>query len=117
MTARVLLLDDDEATRLTLAALLEEEFDVAEVSCLAEARASLTTGTTFDLVLLDRHLGDGYGVDLIPLVRSQLPSCKIIVVSGSDKRDDGEPTAVADAYFGKGDDPDALFQKIHALLG
>jgi DNA-binding NarL/FixJ family response regulator len=117
MTARVLLLDDDEATRVTLAALLEDQFDVAEVSCLADARASLTTGTAFDLVLLDRQLGDGDGFDLIPLVRSQLPSCKIIVVSGSDKRGDGEPAAVADAYFGKGDDPDALFEKIHALLG
>lgn len=117
MTARLLLLDDDDATRLTLAALLEEEFDVAQVSCLADARASLTTGPAFDLVLLDRHLGDGHGVDLIPLVRSQLPRCKIIVVSGSDIRHDGEPAAVADAYFGKGDDPDALFEKIHALLG
>jgi two-component system OmpR family response regulator len=117
MSARVLLLDDDDAARLTLAALLEDEFDVAEVSCLADARASLTNGTAFDLVLLDRHLGDGHGIDLIPLVRSQLPRCKIIVVSGSAGQDDGEPATAADAYFGKGDDPDALFEKIHALLG
>jgi CheY-like chemotaxis protein len=115
MSGRALLVDDDDANRLTLSALLESEaFDVTEASSLAEARRSLGAAV-FDLVLLDRQLGDGLGFELIPVVRAQLPDCKIIVVSGSGN-EDRPPTHPADGYFGKGDDLDELFEKIHTLL-
>jgi DNA-binding response OmpR family regulator len=67
-------------------------------------------------VLLDRQLSDGLGLDLIPDVRAQLPTCKIIVVSGSGKHDESGAANRADGYFGKGEDLDELFDKIHALL-
>ena len=117
MTIRALLLDDNDATRLTLAALLEEEaFEVAQVASLAEARQSLAAAAVFDLALIDRHLGDGQGIDLIPVLRAQLPNCKIIVVSGSDRRPDQRTTEEADAFFRKGEDLDELFEKIHSLM-
>jgi two-component system, response regulator RegA len=116
MTPRALLVDDDDGNRATLSALLESEaFDVTQASSLAEARKSLTAAA-FDLVLLDQHLSDGVGLELIPALRAQLPNCKIIVVSG-DGNDENRPAiASADGYFDKGDDPDVLFEKIHALL-
>jgi two-component system, NtrC family, response regulator AtoC len=117
MTTRVLLVDDSEANRLTLAALLESEaFELTEASSLAEARRALTAGAAFDLVLLDRQLSDGWGVELIPAVRAQLPSCKIIVVSGGGPRDERAAVADADGYFRKGEDLDELFATIRALL-
>lgn len=116
MTTRVLLLDDNHATRLTLAALLEAEaFEVAEASSLAEARQSLAAATVFDFALLDQQLGDGQGVDLIPVVRAQLPSCKIIIVSGSDRRPGQRTVEGADAFFCKGDDLDQLLATIAEL--
>ena len=116
MTTRVLLLDDNDATRLTLAALLEAEaFEVAEVSSLAEARQSLAAAPVFDLALLDQHLGDGLGLDLIPVVRAQLPNCKIIIVSGSDHRPGQRTAENADAFFRKGEDVDELLATIHSL--
>jgi two-component system response regulator RegA len=115
---RVLLLDDNDATRLTLAALLEEEgFTITEASSLAEARRYLAEGAVFDLVLLDRQLEDGQGTDLIPQVRAQLPGCSAIVVSGSeDRHARGAVTEYADASFNKGDDPGQLLEKMHAIM-
>lgn len=118
MTTRVLLVDDNDANRLTLAALLEAEaFEITEASSLATARECLATAPAFELVLLDRHLSDGLGYDLIPVVRAQSPSCKIIVVSGSGQLSEGAASASADGYFRKGEDLDELFDEIHALLG
>jgi CheY-like chemotaxis protein len=115
--ARVLLIDDDDPNRLTLGALLESEaFEIAEASSLAAARKSLAAGPPFDLILLDRQLSDGLGFELIPALRAQLPSCKIIVVSGS-VGDEGRGAAdVADGYFRKGEDLDELFEMIRTLL-
>jgi DNA-binding response OmpR family regulator len=116
MTIRVLLIDDNDASRFTLCALLESEaFEVIEGTCLSDARRSLAESPAFDLVLLDRHLSDGQGPALIPTVRVQLPDCKVIVVSGSD-HDDVPGESPADAYFGKGEDLDVLFAKIQSLL-
>ena len=115
--ARVLLIDDDDSNRLTLSALLElEAFEITEASSLAAARKSLAAGSPFDLILLDRQLSDGLGFELIPALRAQLPSCKIIVVSGSAGEEDRGPADTADAYFRKGEELDELFAIIHALL-
>jgi CheY-like chemotaxis protein len=115
--ARVLLIDDDDSNRLTLGALLESEaFEITEASSLAGARKSLAAGPPFDLMLLDRQLSDGLGFELIPAVRAQLPSCKIIVVSGSGGEQDGGPADTADGYFRKGEELDELFEMIRMLL-
>jgi DNA-binding response OmpR family regulator len=116
--ARVLLIDDDDSNRLTLSALLElEAFEITEASSLTAARKSLAAGSPFDLILLDRQLSDGLGFELIPAVRAQLPSCKIIVVSGSGSGDeDRGPADTADGYFRKGEDLDELFELIRTLL-
>jgi DNA-binding response OmpR family regulator len=117
VTSRVLLVDDNDANRLTLAALLESEaFEITEASSLAAARKCLAAAPAFELVLLDRHLSDGLGYDLIPVVRAHSPNCKIILVSGSGQLDESAAGS-ADGYFRKGEDLDELFDEIHALLG
>jgi DNA-binding response OmpR family regulator len=116
MTTRVLLVDDDDANRLTLSSLLEtEDFDVTQAASLADARDTLGDARSFDLVLLDRHLRDGSGIELIPLIRSRLPNGKIIVISGSG-RSESSAAEDSDAYFGKGEDIDELLDKIRTVL-
>jgi two-component system, response regulator RegA len=89
---KLLLVDDDESNRLTLSVLLEDEgFEVDVASSYSEAtRRILAEGARYDAVLLDQHLGDGLGVNLIPLVRERLPSSKVIVISGSISLRDAE---------------------------
>jgi two-component system response regulator RegA len=80
---RILLVDDDNGYRLTSAALLEDEgFFIETAGSLAEGKLLLASGKRFDLVLLDYHLQDGSGLDLIPLIRAETPGTKVVLVSG-----------------------------------
>ena len=82
---RLLLVDDDESNRFTLSALLEDEEYVVDLAAsFAEAKQRLVSDPPlYDAVLLDHSLGDGFGLDLVPLIRRVLPGAKIIVMSGS----------------------------------
>jgi len=81
----LLLIDDDEGNRLTLSALLEDEgFEVTTLASFADATTLLEGNPpAYRAVLLDHSLGDGYGTDLIPLLRRVLPNTSIIAMSGS----------------------------------
>ena len=78
MTASILLVDDDESVRITLAALLEGEgFTVDAAESYAGALACLASeAARYDLVLLDQHLGDGEGSALLPQVRARQPASR-----------------------------------------
>ncbi len=96
----LLLVEDDPGNRLTLSVLLEESgFSVAIAESCAEARRLLHAGAKYDAVLLDSYLGDGDGRSLIPLVRRQAPTAKLVLVTGMGQR--GAPAPV-DAVFQKG---------------
>ncbi|NUP12670.1 MAG: response regulator [Polyangiaceae bacterium] len=83
MTARVLLVDDDDASRLTLGALLEDEgMTVVEASSEEEAKSALADGPPFHLALLDLHLGDVLGTVLVADVAASSKSTRILVLSG-----------------------------------
>ncbi|MBN2360044.1 MAG: diguanylate cyclase [Deltaproteobacteria bacterium] len=63
-TVRALIIDDDESIRRLLHMLLEDRgFDVTVTADLAEARRALEQH--FDLVLIDKVLPDGSGLDLV----------------------------------------------------
>ncbi len=81
----LLLVDDDEANRLTLSTLLEDDgFSVDLAVSFADATRILEhPAHTYDAVLLDHALGDGYGSDLVPLIRRSLPRAKIVAMSAS----------------------------------
>lgn len=81
---RVLMVDDDEVDReLIRRALggLERPIEVEEAASFNEARAKLAA-TTFDCVLLDHHLGDAVGMELLPTVREHRTEvCPVIMIT------------------------------------
>lgn len=80
---RVMLCDDHAAFREPLAFMLEREPGiavVAEAGSLAEARAHLVSA---DVALVDLHLADGSGIELINDLRVANPKCRILVVTAS----------------------------------
>lgn len=104
---RILLVDDSDSVRLTLAALLEEAGHVVrEAESLAAARGCLA-GAEFDLVLLDVHLSDGHGPSLIPELRTALPDVTIALLTG-----ESELTSGAELVLIKGADPMELLDRI-----
>ncbi|GAB4301862.1 MAG: sigma-54 dependent transcriptional regulator [Desulfuromonadia bacterium] len=80
---RILLVDDEEGILITIGDLLRKEgFDVETAPCCADAE-SLIRSIHFDLALLDLHLPDGSGIDLLLLLKSLSPATAVAVFTGS----------------------------------
>jgi DNA-binding NarL/FixJ family response regulator len=111
---RILLVDDSDFFRTTLRALLEEDsHQVIEASSLAMGRELLARAGAVHLVILDVHLGDGNGLDLIPEARALVPSARIMVLSGSEPE---TPVTSADLTLTKAVELGTLLAEIEHLL-
>src|SRR4051812_28173629 len=110
---RLLVVDDSRNNRLTLSALLENEgFEVHVAESVAEARARLDVPPwRYDLAIIDLHLGDGLGSELVSDVRARCAETKIVMMSGSSQAN-GAPFENVDASFEKG----AAFSELMTLL-
>jgi PAS domain S-box-containing protein len=81
--ARVLLVEDHTAVREAIATVLdrEDDFDVvAQAGSLAEARDLLVD---VDVAVIDLTLPDGYGSDLIPMLRAINRRAQAIVLTAT----------------------------------
>jgi PAS domain S-box-containing protein len=82
--ARILHVEDDESLTQLVEELLSDEAEVVRAHSLAQARAHIEA-ERFDLVILDAALGDGSGLDLLPVLHeagSEAPP--IILYSASE---------------------------------
>lgn len=118
-TPRILVVDD-ERDLLELADLsLRTQLDarVESVSTQAQARARLDT-EAFDVVVVDIHLPDGQGMDLIDHVRAKLPQAGVIVVSGSASVELSVRAFRLGAvdFLAKPFDADTLVQRVEAAI-
>ncbi len=80
---RVLLVDDDAHIRRVIAQELmadERTLLVAQAESLKEGRKAIRQHA-FDVMLVDIHLSDGEGLDLIGFMKSVNPSAEAVVVS------------------------------------
>ena len=114
---RLLLVDDDESNRLTLSALLEDEGYLVDLAAsFSEAKQLLEAEPpAYEALLLDHSLGDGYGMNLIPLIRRVLPTTKIIAMSGS--VDAAGTRHEADAELPKGMHFPDFLSRLRAVMG
>lgn len=79
---RLLIIEDDQVFRNQLArAMTQRGFTVTAVSSIAEA-----TEAVVDVLpayaLVDLRLEDGYGLDIVPVLRKQRPDMRIVVLTG-----------------------------------
>lgn len=80
----VLIVDDEIDICYLLNDLLQRNnIDSSFVHSLSTAKAVLHNEQP-SLVLLDNHLSDGMGMDLIPYIKFQLPNTKIIMITAYD---------------------------------
>lgn len=114
--SRLLLVDDNESLRVSLSAVLEDEgYAVETAASFAAARRRLSEGAPrFAAALLDVHLGDALGTELIPLFRDASPETKLVVLTGSEGAED--PASGADACLAKGGEIGELLSALSALL-
>ncbi len=88
---KVLLIDDHPLILAALQAVIRglgDDVTVLGVGTPAEARAALKSDPDHDLVLLDLHLGEGDGFELLAELRARYPALPIVVVSASDRASD-----------------------------
>ena len=88
MTPRVVVVDDHALFRSGVRAELESRVDiVGDAASVAEA-IDVVAATEPDVVLLDVHLPDGSGADVIAAVGPQHPSIRFLALSVSDAAED-----------------------------
>ena len=87
----VLLIDDHPLILSALRTLVQdlgERVHVAAATAAHQARDILAANPGFDIALLDLHLGEDDGFELLVELRTTYPALPVVIVAASDHRDD-----------------------------
>src|SRR4051812_6423403 len=82
----ILVEDDANVARLVQLGLRRQDIDVQPASSIADARR-LTSGGNWDILLLDRRLPDGDGVELCTELRDLNPHGYIMLLTGDSTKE------------------------------
>jgi DNA-binding NtrC family response regulator len=93
MKGKVLIVDDDAGVRHLLTSVLEEDYQVMEVSSGAALQKALSQDAP-DVVLLDVVLKDANGIELLPQIKKRWPESEVIVLTGAPTDDEAVSWAV-----------------------
>lgn len=112
----LLVEDDDQLVAAMTSFLTARGFAVSPASSLKAARQSLPL-SQWGAVLLDLHLPDGDGLDLLPAVHRVAPEACTIILTAKDQVSDRIRglDAGADDYLVKPFDPDELLARLRAV--
>lgn len=114
---RILLLEDEpQLAQALITALERRDILVDHVRTIADASVMARFGT-YDILVFDRRLPDGEGLDLIPALRRQkvtAPVLMLTALAGVQHRVDGL-NGGADDYLGKPFAIEELLARLHAL--
>jgi len=93
MKIKVLLVDDHALFRDGMRYVLQQladEVEILDTGNFTEALQLVMAHPDLDLALLDLHMPDSNGVSSLQLFHQRFPAVPLVVVSGSDQRDDIE---------------------------
>ena len=79
---RILVVDDDQAIITTMKAILEDEGYTVDVAASGREAIQKTEASTYNLALLDIRLPDVEGVELLKLMKDNVPRIRKIMVTG-----------------------------------
>lgn len=85
---KVLIIDDELDICYLLSGILnKKKLRTSYVNTLGDAEMALQSIIP-DLIFLDNHLPDGYGLDFISHIKRTLPSTKIIMITAHDSAEE-----------------------------
>lgn len=117
--SRILLVDDDEIVRLTLAAILKKHgFEVTSTASVPEALREISAGA-FDVLLSDLHMpGAGDGLTVVSAMRHANPQAATLLLSAFPEMDAATHAILmqADEILVKPMDVEKLVDLIHQRL-
>ena len=79
---RILIVDDDENIRRTMQTIFENEGYVVDLATTGNEAIELTQERTYNIALLDIRLPDMEGVELLNLIKDNVPKTRKIMVTG-----------------------------------
>lgn len=79
---RILIVDDDESIRKTMQTTLEDEGYIVDLATNGNEAIEMTQETAYNITLLDIRLPDMEGVELLKLIKSNVPKTRKIMVTG-----------------------------------
>ena len=110
----VLVVEDDPSLRMLCRVNLElEGYRVLEAETLTRAE-ELVRGEHPDVVLLDLHVGDRHGLELLPILREVSPKAGVCLLSGTSVADPPQQEGV-DAFIRKPFELDDLTGTVQRL--
>jgi DNA-binding NarL/FixJ family response regulator len=118
---KVLLIDDHPLILSALQSVIQglgDDVTVVGAGSARAARETLQADAEFDLVLLDLHLGDADGFDVLAEFRAKYPALPVVVVSASDRTSDVIRSIDLGAmgFVPKRSSHEALFEALHMVM-
>ncbi len=117
-SARILIVDDDESIRNTVKIILEDEGYTVDLAATGNEAIKMTQKTAYNVALLDIRLPDMEGVELLKLIKDNVPRTRKIMVTGYPSMQNAI-TALnknADAYLVKPVDVEKLLNTVKDQL-
>ncbi len=118
--AKILIADDHAVARAGYRQFLEGDVHVEKVGEAASGNEVLTRlrQEQWDLVLLDIHMPERNGLDILHHITASHPNVRILVLSGLPEEQYARNVlrAGASGYLSKGSPPEELFKAIRTVL-
>jgi DNA-binding response OmpR family regulator len=110
----VLVVEDDAALRMLCQINLDlEGYRVLEAETIDRA-AELVTSEPVDVVLLDLHVGERHGLELLPTLRAERPDAAVCLLSGTSESEPPVEEGV-DGFIRKPFELDVLTDTVQRL--
>ncbi len=114
----VLIIEDEVDICYLLSGILKKiNLQTSYVTSLFAAREILLNKYP-DILFIDNHLPDGYGVDFLSYIKRDHPDIKIIMISAYDTGDDKQKALKegADFFIAKPFSRDAIIKTVDTLI-
>ena len=113
-----IIVDDDENIRKTMKTVLEEEGYVVDLAATGNEAIEMTQKTAYNIALLDIRLPDMEGVELLKLIKDNVPRTRKIMVTGYPSMQNAISALNknADAYLVKPVDVEKLLNTVKEQL-
>ena len=112
--ATVLVVEDDASLRMLCRINLDlEGYRVLEAETIQRA-IELVTEQPVDVVLLDLHVGERHGTELLPVLHAQRPDAAVCLLSGTSESDPPDEEGV-DEFIRKPFELEVLTETVRRL--
>src|SRR5580704_5950792 len=118
--SRVLIADDHAVVRAGYKQFLEAEAGITEIGETASGNETLDAlrGAEWDLLLMDIHMPDRSGLDILKHVTSGYPDVRVLIMSGLPEQQYARNVlrAGASGYLSKGGSPEEFLKAVRLVL-